>query len=98
MTLEELRTSLDQGEPPPGLPPLVHALWLAGRGQWDAAHKIAQDVDTPDGAWVHAHLHRQEGDIDNARYWYARAGRELSEIAIEREWEAIVRCLLAARE
>ena len=41
-------------------------------GDWDEAHRMAQDVGGTDGAWVHAYLHRKEGDLANARYWYRR--------------------------
>ena len=54
---------------------LVRALWHDATGDWDGAHRVAQDVETPEGAWVHAYLHRKEGDIGNAGYWYRRAGK-----------------------
>ena len=44
-------------------------------GDWQRAHRIVQDIDTPQAAWIHAFLHRVEGDAGNAGYWYARAGR-----------------------
>lgn len=50
------------------------ALWWEGRGEWERAHEVAQEVETPEGAWVHAYLHRREGDAVNARYWYRRRG------------------------
>ena len=36
------------------------ALWHDGRGDWAAAHRVAQDIDTPEGAWIHAYLHRKD--------------------------------------
>ncbi len=39
------------------------ALWWDGKGDWEKAHEIAQDVAGVDGAWVHAYLHRKEGDV-----------------------------------
>jgi hypothetical protein len=94
-TVAQLRASLTQAEPPPGLSSLVRALWQAGRGDWDAAHAIAQEVDTPDGAWVHAHLHRKEGDPGNAAYWYQRASKPVCTADLESEWDEIARSLLA---
>jgi len=44
------------------------ALWWDAKGEWDKAHRIAQDVAGPDGAWVHAYLHRKEGELGNATY------------------------------
>ena len=42
---------------------------LAKAGDWDAAHDIAQDIDSPEAARIHAYLHRVEGDDGNAAYW-----------------------------
>jgi len=75
MNLESFRASLDQPAPPAGLSPLLTALWHAARDEWDAAHRIAQDDDSAEGAWVHAHLHRVEGDESNAGYWYRRCSK-----------------------
>ncbi len=96
MTVDDLRATLHDPEPPPGLPALLRALWLAGRGDWDGAHAIAQDVEGPSGAWVHAHLHRKEGDASNAAYWYRLAARPVCADALDDEWAEIVRSLLAA--
>ena len=93
MTLDEFRASIAAGAPP-AVAPLLLALWHDARGNWDEAHRIAQDVDTNDGAWVHAYLHRREGDLENARYWYRRAGRPEAADALEQEWMRIVEALL----
>jgi hypothetical protein len=61
--------------PPPQATPMLRALWFGLRGDWDAAHELAQAQDDAQGAWVHAWLHRVEGDLGNADYWYRRAGR-----------------------
>jgi hypothetical protein len=66
------------------------ALWWDGKGDWDKAHEIAQDVAGADGAWVHAYLHRKEGDLGNAAYWYRRAGRGVGSGDLRVEWEGIV--------
>jgi hypothetical protein len=97
MTVDDLRASLRDPAPPPGLDPLLQALWLAGRGDWDGAHAIAQDVDGPDGAWVHAHLHRKEGDASNAAYWYRLAAKPVCTGDLDDEWTEIARCLLGAK-
>lgn len=94
MTLDELRAALDRPQPPAGLPHLVLALWLEGRGDWSGAHGIAQDDKSPEAAWVHAYLHRKEGDEGNAAYWYARAGRAPFTGTFEQEWAAIARRLM----
>jgi hypothetical protein len=73
------------------------ALWWDGKGDWEKAHEIAQDVAGVDGAWVHAYLHRKEGDVGNATYWYRVAGRGVATGDFRREWEGIVGELLALR-
>jgi hypothetical protein len=55
---------------------LRDAIQLLERGDWRAAHEIAQqDDDSPLFCWAHGIVHLMEGDLDNARYWYRRAGR-----------------------
>lgn len=61
--------------PPAELTLAARALWFTRRGDWEAAHAIAQDLETPLGSWIHALLHLIEGDLGNARYWFAQAGR-----------------------
>src|SRR4051812_1902957 len=95
MTLDQLRASLTSGTPPPQLPPSLAALWHDARGDWNAAHRVAQDVDDEDGAWIHAYLHRKEGDASNAAYWYRRAGRAVAAESLASEWETIATALLA---
>ena len=94
MTLTELRASLSEDAPPPGLPETVQALWHDARGDWDRAHRIAQDIHDADGSWVHAYLHRTEGDLGNASYWYRRAGRDRPSLTLEEEWRQIAEALL----
>jgi len=94
MTLAQFRETLTSTEPPPGLGAALEALWHDGRGDWDAAHRVAQDIDTPEGAWIHAYLHRKEGDPSNAAYWYRRAAKPVSSLPLDAEWEAIVTALL----
>ncbi len=85
VTLDEFRQTLDAASPP-ALPPLLRALWHDAKGDWDEAHRMAQDVSGTDGAWVHAYLHRKEGDLSNARYWYQLAGRPTATESVEAEW------------
>jgi hypothetical protein len=93
MTLKEFEASLTSEQPPSSSPPLLQALWYERRGDWDRAHQIAQEIETPDGAWVHAYLHRREGDLSNARYWYRRASRPEATDSLDAEWSRIVTAL-----
>jgi len=94
MDLATLRNSLQDSAPPAGLSPLLTALWHAGKGEWDAAHNLAQQDGSAEGAWVHAYLHRVEGDESNAGYWYRRADRPHCQDSLEAEWAVIAQALL----
>lgn len=94
MTLAEFRHSLEDDTPPQGLSPALVALWHDGRGDWNLAHGVAQDIEGPTGAWVHAYLHRKEGDLGNAGYWYARASTPAAKGSLDDEWATIAAALL----
>ena len=78
-----LRTRIAPGRPRPGLTaeiavcrcsePARAGLYLLN-GDWDAAHRTAQEIDSPLGAHWHALVHRQEPDLPNSKYWLARVG------------------------
>jgi hypothetical protein len=91
------KASLSGTAPATNLDAPLAALWWAAKGNWDTAHKIAQDGDDKKSAWVHAYLHRVEGDLGNAGYWYRRAGKPVATGSLETEWEAIVSELLGGR-
>ena len=94
MTPEQFKVTLAGAQPPAGITASLAALWYAGKGDWEQAHAIAQDLPTREGSWVHAWLHRQEGDQWNANYWYNRAGRSMPALTLEEEWADIVSQLL----
>ena len=93
MTLTEFKATLSSEVPPKVAPALV-ALWHDAKGNWEAAHAVAQDVDDDGGSWVHAYLHRKEGDEANAGYWYRRAGRPHFRGSLNAEWDEIAQALL----
>ena len=95
MTLSEFRQSTKKAEPPAGLAPALLALWHDARGDWEAAHATAQDIDDPTGAWIHAYLHRKEGDLSNAGYWYRRARQPEAHDSLDAEWERIAQSLVS---
>ena len=95
MTFDEFEEAVANGAPlPAGTPPLLRALWHDATGDWDGAHRLAQEVESADGAWVHAYLHRKEGDIGNAQYWYRQAGQPAATGTLEDERRAIARALI----
>ena len=95
MTPAQLKASAADPKPPTGLSPEAKALWFTKKGDWEAAHDIAQDIATPTGSWLHALLHLIEGDLGNARYWFAEAGRPAKKPAqIDELWDEIAGVVL----
>ena len=95
MTVEAFRGSLRAETPPADLDAALQALWFEAKGDWAAAHRLAQAGNDAAGAWVHAYLHRVEGDLANAGYWYRRAGQPVCTRPLPEEWTAIASALLA---
>ena|ERR1043166_7048650 len=93
MTVDEFKASASASAPPQ-VSDALRALWHDARGEWDAAHEMANSVGNKTGAWVHAYLHRKEGDLGNAAYWYERAGEPVATDPLDAEWERIVAALL----
>ena len=96
MTLAEFKRTTADVHPPAVLPAALLALWHDARGDWNAAHQTAQDIQDATGAWIHAYLHRKEGDLSNANYWYRRAGRPECRATLSAEWEEIAAAILEA--
>ena len=94
IVFEDFLKLKDEGTVPEDVPPLLQALLLDAAGDWDNAHRIAQNEPSNDGSWVHAYLHKVEGDLGNASYWYRSAGRTLPELSQDEEWEYIAMALL----
>jgi hypothetical protein len=89
-----LLASLGDASPPADVSGLPLAIWHGLRGEWQAAHDIAEADHSRDGAWVHAWLHRIEGDIANAGYWYRLAGQPRATDSTRLEGERIAASLL----
>lgn len=94
MDFKLFKESLSGSEPPRDANPYLKALWYEGKGDWDQAHRIVQDIEDAKAAWVHAYLHRREGDIFNADYWYRRAGKLRPSISLEAEWQQLASALI----
>jgi hypothetical protein len=89
MTVDEFVATLDAAAPPHDATPVLRALWLARKGDWEAAHALVGDLETRSAASLHAYLHREEGDLENARYWYQQAGRPVATGPLDEEWSAL---------
>ena len=91
MTAAELLASAQSDAiPPAALSQEAQALWYSKKGDWTAAHNIAQDIHTPMGSWLHALLHLIEGDQWNADYWFSKAGKPSRRASdIEVLWDEI---------
>jgi hypothetical protein len=97
MTVEEFEIAAKRDpEPKRDFRPSLAALWYDIRGEWEAAHTMAQEDAGTEGAWVHAYLHRREGDSANAAYWYGRAKKPAAKGPLDEERKTILRELLLA--
>ncbi|HEY6226751.1 MAG TPA: hypothetical protein VI282_06490 [Verrucomicrobiae bacterium] len=78
-SLDDLNRELDELLAAPELDGrycmLARATILLWHDHFEAAHKIAQDVENPDGSLLHGIIHRREPDFSNARYWFHRVGK-----------------------
>jgi hypothetical protein len=95
MNYGEFLNSLADDKPPSDLSPVLLALWYDGKGNWEASHNVAQDIQDLNGSWIHAYLHRKEGDLSNARYWYSMAGQKTPAATLNEEWENLVKNFLS---
>ncbi len=92
MQYQEFIDSLAKDACPGGLEPCLQALWYDGKGEWDKAHEIVQQMDEVMAARIHAYLHRKEGDNWNSCYWHRRAGSVFPEgMSLEEEWDSLAR-------
>lgn len=82
--------SLHASAPPTGISIYLQSLWYDGKGDWEKAHELIQDVEDKTSAWIHAYLHRKEGDLSNAGYWYIRANRSAPVYSLKEEWNVLV--------
>jgi len=89
MNFNEFQNSLQFPEPP-ALAEELLVLWYDGKGDWNTAHLIAQEIKSRAGSHLHAYLHRKEGDSFNAKYWYVQAGETMPDYSLEKEWEILV--------
>jgi Flp pilus assembly protein TadD len=72
---------------------LKEAVGHLQRGDWQKAHELVDDDESPLGCWAHGIVHLLEGDVANARYWFQHAGRAFPRAS---EVEAEIAALAAA--
>lgn len=94
MNLSDFKKSLLEPQPPAGISIMLESLWYEGKGDWEHAHDLVNDLTGQDAAYVHAYLHRKEGDQWNASYWYRNAGKPKPSCTLEEEWEILVNYFL----
>jgi hypothetical protein len=91
MNMDAFIRSLQQEQPNAAWTPYLKALWFDGKGDWEEAHTVVQDLNTTEAAHIHAYLHRKEGDAGNAAYWYHRAGKPVPQAMLSDEWNELVK-------
>ena len=94
MSFGDFQKTLSASTPPENYSEYLQALWYDGKGNWNKAHSVIQNMEDNTAAWIHAYLHRKEGDIGNADYWYRRAGNTRPKLSLQQEWDNIVKALL----
>ncbi len=95
MDYTDFQKELVSTRPPKNWPEDLIAMWHDAKGDWEAAHDIAQDMHNNMGCWIHAYLHRKEGDDWNAGYWYRQAGKSFPNSTLEEEHREIAEFVLS---
>ena len=90
----EFQNTLAFNFPQTEWPEALKSLWYEARGDWEASHNMAQDIQSELGNWIHAYLHRKVGDEWNAGYWYRQANRPFSKLSLDEELKEIVEFVL----
>ncbi|MBN3583262.1 hypothetical protein JYB64_12760 [Algoriphagus aestuarii] len=90
MDPREISRFLEHNEPKATYSPELKALYFDGKGDWQRAHDLVDQMPGKSAARVHAYLHRKEGDQWNADYWYRRAGEDRHPGTLEEEWELLL--------
>jgi hypothetical protein len=86
LPIPELDQRLDTGlrdlRLTPAINDLIRSLVYLWHDHLDAAHRLAQAIENPDGSFIHGIMHRREPDYSNAKYWFRRVGTHPAFLAI----------------
>ena len=86
LSAEQIDSELEKVATNSRLTPAMLALFRAGIYLWhdhlEQAHRIVQDIETPDGSLLHGIMHRREPDYGNAKYWFRRVGSHPSFLSL----------------
>jgi hypothetical protein len=94
MDLESFKASLSaRRSPAAGRSPLLRALWLDGKGDFDGAHANRARRGRRDGRGARLPA-SQRGRLLQRGYWYRRARQKPFEGSLSAEWEALVQRFL----
>ena len=94
LDLQSFKGSVEKPQPPDSVSLALEALWWDAKGDWEKAHRCAQERDDQAGMRVHAYLHRREGDLSNADYWYRRCRAAAPQVSLDEEWETLAQSFL----
>ena len=92
--MQSFKGSVEKPQPPDGVSLALEALWWDAKGDWEKAHRCAQERDDLASMRVHAYLHRKEGDLSNADYWYRRCRVASPKVSLDEEWETLAQSFL----
>ena len=86
LSTEQIDAELEKGASKTRLAPAILDLFRAAIYLWhdhlEPAHRMVQDIETPDGSLLHGIMHRREPDYANAKYWFRRVGSHPSFLSL----------------